>query len=277
MDRSTSHYPPPTGFNHPSVKNVHLILSVSWTLVSGSSFLFCHFLLAFRGFQFSVFCLHEGIRTLRWSCCRLCSDWSRWSPSAPSPRGASSCCPSAPSLLCTAQPRAGNYLSSHSGFWSQISLPTAPRSGRHEPPGPGLQPPGSRAELLSSSASIPPLLLRALKFRRGPGKRLFSSCPKMSGRRISLSRSPYTSASISQADAVQRVSERPQRMHSAQGGVTEVKEEFRKFQQESPKPPPPATVFTFISWSEGIFQVRKEEKKKKNKPRYKTLQEKKKQ
>lgn len=75
------------------------------------------------------------------------------------------------------------------------------------------------------------------------------------------------SPSISQAAVVQRMSERPQRMHPAATahGVTKGKEDFWKFQQahtpENPKPPLPATLFTFISWSEGIFQVRKEEKK----------------
>lgn len=79
------------------------------------------------------------------------------------------------------------------------------------------------------------------------------------------------SPSISQADAIGRLSERPKRMPptaTAQCGVTEVKEEFWKFQQahtpESPKTPPLATVFTFISWSEGFFSSEARGKKNKN-------------
>lgn len=61
------------------------------------------------------------------------------------------------------------------------------------PLGLGLQPPGSRPsssiQALSTSASIPALLLRALSSGMAPGKG-FSSCLKMPGRRTSLSRSP---------------------------------------------------------------------------------------
>lgn len=47
MDRSISHYPPPTGLNHPPVKNVHLILFASvldpglWLFLLVLAFSFC--------------------------------------------------------------------------------------------------------------------------------------------------------------------------------------------------------------------------------------------
>lgn len=54
------------------------------------------------------------------------------------------------------------------------------------PPVPG---PSSSTPALSTSASIPALLLGALSSGTAPGKG-FTSCLKMPGRRISLSRSP---------------------------------------------------------------------------------------
>lgn len=125
-----------------------------------------------------MFSLHEGIHTPRWSCCRLCSDWSRWSPSAPSPRGASSCCPSTLSPLCTHSLEHGTASPPTLEFGAKSLLPTthwlwltlAPWDQGCSPLVPGLS---SSTQTHSSSASIPPLPLRALQLRDGPGKRLF--------------------------------------------------------------------------------------------------------
>lgn len=56
-------------------------------------------------------------------------------------------------------------------------FPPAPGSGRCEPLGPGLQPPGSRAELLHSSPQHfclhPSAAARSPELRHGPGERLY--------------------------------------------------------------------------------------------------------
>lgn len=163
------------------------------------------------------------------------------------------------------QPGARNCLSSHPGVWSQIpashhSLALADLS----PLGPGLQPPGSRAELLYSNPQQlclhPTTATQSPAARGWPQEKAFHLVQKCLAEGFLFPGVPMPSPSISQADAVQRVTERPQKMQpaaTAQGGVTKVKEEFWKFQQEhtpeSPKPLLPATVFTFISWSEEIF------------------------
>lgn len=219
-----------------------------------------------------MFSLHEGIHTLRWSCCRLCSDWSRWSLSAPSPQGASSCCPSTLSLLCTRSLKHGTASPPTLEFGAKSLLPTTHWLWLTLAPwDQGCSPPGSRAELLYSNPQQlclhPTTATQSPAAQGWPQEKAFHLVQKCLAEGFLFSGVPMPSPSISQADAVQRVSERPQKMQPAattQGRVTEVKEEFRKFQQEHtqerPKAPVPATVFTFISWSEGIFQVRKEEK-----------------
>lgn len=151
-------------------------------------------------------------------------------------------------------------------------FPPFPGLADVSPLGLGLQPPGSRPELLHSSPQHfclhPSAAAQSPELRHGPGKRLFILSENAWQEDFSFQESPgrlqvfpRLMLSGERVRALRECTKQQQLRAESQRLKRNFGNSSRHTLQRIPSPLP--TVFTFISWSERIFEVRKEEKKKK--------------